>query len=474
MQSVGQTGGRALLVPPVNVEYGRLPPYVAYGLFSLESIANGRGHAVDVLPVVPLWEDGRTFATSEEVATTVADLIPTDRYPVVGFSTMCSSFHHTLNVIQVVKRRSPQTRIWVGGPHASVRPEAVLAAYPEVEAVFVGEAELTFAAALERCATSSDSALDGIPGVCVRGFPFVGRELIADLDDLPYVDEAPGFLPAFAAARAAGLDEPLPVEAERGCSGRCAFCSTKSFWGRRVRRKSDTRIVEEMHRLNRATGMRAFTLLGDNLANPRRRLLSLCETLRDQAPAFTWNGQFKLDRLNESDLDVLWSGGCRGFFVGVESASQTTLERIGKDVDLERELRVILAAVDRGFKVVTSFIIGFPWETRVDIDATYHLHVQLLKRGVFHSLLTSLSPLPGTELAERYQPNLLTRKGVSLTARDDLAYGLETIALMDRCPELFTQLDHVEAGASRVEIAAVARAGLLMTSYHGMGRHTPA
>ena len=48
------------------------------------------------------------------------------------------------------------------------------------------------------------------------------------------------------------------------------------------------------------------------------------------------------------------------------------------------------------------------------------------------------------------------------TARDDLPYGPETIALMDRCRDLFTQLDHVEAGTSRVEIATVARAGLLL------------
>jgi radical SAM superfamily enzyme YgiQ (UPF0313 family) len=209
--------------------------------------------------------------------------------------------------------------------------------------------------------------------------------------------------------------------------------------------------------------------LGDNLASPRKHLLSFCAAVRDHAPRYRWSGQLKLDRLEVPDLDVLWDGGCRAFFAGVESASQETLDRIGKAIDLEKELRLIEAAVDRGFAVTTSFIIGFPWETRDDIARTTSLHADLLRRGVYHSILSTVAPLPGTDLTRDSLGRLRKRAGLSLTTADNLPYGPATVELMDRCPELFTQLDYVETKATWAEVAAYAQVAMMVTARHARG-----
>ncbi len=455
-----------LLVPALNVHGGRLPLNLAYGLFSLQAAAAGWGGGVDVLSFAPFFGDKGRFRDSEEMVEAVVSLIDTERYGIVGFSTMCSSFHHSLSAACLLAQRSPQTRVWMGGPHASIAPRALLEARPEIEAVFVGETEATLAAVLARRGRQEDLPLVGIAGVCIRDQPYVARESLAALDSLPYVDEAPGFADALATSWAAGLDHELPVEAERGCPGRCAFCSTTRFWGGRVRRKSNTRVISEMHKLHAATGSSSFQLIGDNLASPKKHLLSFCRAMRDDAPHYRWSGQLKLDRLEPPDLDVLWDGGCRGFFAGVESASQETLDRIGKAIDLEKELGLIEAALSRGFAVTTSFIIGFPWETRDDIARTTSLHADLLRRGVYHSILSTVSPLPGTDLTRAAFGSLRKRAGLSLTTLDNLPYGPATVELIESCPELFTQLDYVETKATWAEVAAHAQAAMMVTARH--------
>ncbi len=457
---------RILLVPPPNIENGAPSPYVPLGLLSLQAVANEAGGDVDLF----FWPEAlliaHATASSEALSSAAAESIDTDRYSVVGLSTMCSSFHHSLNIARALKRRSPRTRIWLGGPQASVAPRRVLEAFPEIEAVFVGEGEATFRELLERQAGSPDLALAGLPGVCVRGVRFVPRPRIRDLDSLPFLDRAPGFLPSVTAAGRSENPDYIPVEAERGCPGRCTFCSTRLFWGNRVRRKTDARLIAELRRLQKLTNADAFCLMGDNLASPHHALMRFCAAARDQVPELRWHTSLKLDRLRVSDLDALWDGGCRGFFVGLESASQDTLDRTRKDADLQRELEVVYAAVERGFSVDTSLIIGFPWETEDDIRRTYNLHAQLLRHGVKRSLITVLSPLPGTHLQREYADRIVARAGLSKAALDDVPYGPETVEMMDHCPELFTQLGYFPTGAERTWVAAVAGAAGMLASHH--------
>ena len=56
---------------------------------------------------------------------------------------MCSSFHHSIGIAVELKHRYPGLHVWMGGPHVSANPRAALARFPEIDAVFVGEAEAT-------------------------------------------------------------------------------------------------------------------------------------------------------------------------------------------------------------------------------------------------------------------------------------------------------------------------------------------
>jgi tRNA A37 methylthiotransferase MiaB len=458
---------KILLIPSINISGGQIVPYIPYGLLSLQAAAHGHGSGVgvDILPTCgDLLE--MKFQNSKELAEALLAQIDLQDYDTGGLSTMCNSFHHSLRIAGVIKQQAPGMRVWMGGPHVSVIARQVLEAFEEVDAVFVGEGELTFADVLNRC-DRGDHELKDVAGVHTREYTYTPRKPIPNLDELHRIDLAEHFPVSLSELLECKRDKEVPLEAARGCPGHCSFCSTHLYWGRHIRRKSDRRILSEMHRLHDLTGIPNFHLIGDTFGTPRRRLLRFCETICSEASGLQWNCSLKLDDLEAEDLETLWHGGCRKFFVGVESASRETLKRIRKNVRLDRDLNIISNAVQRGFKVITSFIIGFPWETSESIDRTFKLHCQMLKLGVHRSQVCLLCPLPGTRLSKIHPVHF--DHFISDIAQDDISMDNTTRELTHLYPGMFSQLGYYETpDVSRNELVALRDAASQLYHLHSM------
>ncbi|MEE8636640.1 MAG: radical SAM protein [Dehalococcoidia bacterium] len=456
---------KILLIPAPCIRNRHIEAYVPYGVFSLQAAACQYGGGVDVLSNYDSLSD-MSFASSRTLAEAVIGHVKLQDYDTIGLSTMCNSFHHSLNMARCIKGLAPEIAIWMGGPHVSVIPEQVLTAFQEVDAVFVGEGEATLLEILARRARGEYS-LQGIAGVYTREDSYTARPAIEDLDELPYISLAQDFLPTFSSAQPYNSPKKIPLEASRGCPGRCSYCSTRLNWGKRVRRKSDTRLIFEMRQLNALTGMPQFMLIGDNFGSPRQRLLQFCRTMEREAADFVWHCAIKMDRLRLADLDVLWEGNCRGIFVGIESASQDTLDRIRKDIDLGRELQMVYRAIEMGFLVTTSFIIGFPWETPKDVHRTFRLHCGLLEHGAFGSQIWVLCPLPGTDLTKEIGSQVRFDRIVSGIAMDGIPADEETNELLLRYPAIFSQFGCFETpGVSWIDISATADAALVLSNLY--------
>jgi radical SAM superfamily enzyme YgiQ (UPF0313 family) len=95
-------------------------------------------------------------------------------------------------------------------------------------------------------------------------------------------------------------------------------------------------------------------------------------------------------------LKLMKDSRCYGICVGVESASQTTLDRINKKIDLVNTIHMIKQARNFGIKINASLIVGFPWEAEKDVIATLELHSRLLDMDVM-SVIQPLHPLPNAE-----------------------------------------------------------------------------
>lgn len=438
---------RILLVPSPEVKDGRLRKYVPYGLLTLQAVAKEFTTSVHIFQ----WPESSQIP----IAHTAADLsdvlfknVDFAQYDVVGFSAVSSSIAYIVNMSDYVRRKMPGLPIIYGGPYVTKLAQQIMAAFQVVDAIFVGESEKSFADFLARCDAGRIDFL-GIPGVLARGEDGGIGNIVTDLDSLPFLAATSDFSNWFRwRSPETEKHAPIPLEATRGCPLQCSFCSTRQVWGPKVRRKSPRRLVREMAELSIACGGSTFfNLIGDNIGAPRNDFLRFCGEFALLNPGFSWGGSLKVDRFDQGDFARMWAAGMRAMFVGLESGNQQTLDRVRKKTNIAKEIDNVRAAVDVGFRVTVSFIIGFPWERRSDIDETYRLHCDLIQYGVDRSQINVLMPIPGTDIVADgnvlFEPQWLRLTGDGVATFHEIASAAKTY------PELFShfgryETDHVD------------------------------
>jgi len=108
---------------------------------------------------------------------------------------------------------------------------------------------------------------------------------------------------------------------------------------------------------------------------------------------------FRYDYLSPARAAMMKASGFRLLKLGLESANQATLDRLHKGTsvaDIEHGCR---SARQAGLETHLTMMVGYPWETRSDVQQTVTLARRLMDRG-FASMLqaTVIVPYPGTPL----------------------------------------------------------------------------
>jgi len=215
-------------------------------------------------------------------------------------------------------------------------------------------------------------ALDDVPGLLYahNGRDGVAEELVdtgiqrlvGDLDELPHpvlgyqlleppsrrATLGPHALPA---SRVRKLSPISSLVLTFGCRFACPYCPIPAYNQRQFRTKSPDRIVDEMHRLNRAYGYRYFFGTDDNFFNNTRRALDIIEILARAEPGGSplgrrvrWGTEATIhDTLKMTDhLDLAHQAGLRALWIGVEDLTATLVNKaqsVDNTTDVFRRLR---------------------------------------------------------------------------------------------------------------------------------------
>jgi radical SAM superfamily enzyme YgiQ (UPF0313 family) len=135
-----------------------------------------------------------------------------------------------------------------------------------------------------------------------------------------------------------------------------------------------------------------------------------------------------LHRMSDDMLELLRLNGCREIALGVESGSKRLLSYMGKRITPEMTRSVVQRLTQHGISVKGYFILGFPTETRDELDETVRLVYALWRitegqPGRFRASVFEFRPYPGTPewqrliATGRYPPGkLLDYTAVDLTA----------------------------------------------------------
>jgi len=110
----------------------------------------------------------------------------------------------------------------------------------------------------------------------------------------------------------------------------------------------------------------------------------------------------RLDIVDEELLDMMDGVIEKRIALGIESGSERVLKLMKKHTNLKMIEEKVSLMKSKGFEPTGYFIIGFPGETREEIEQTIKLALRLpIKEASF----TAFQPLPGTEITNELIQN---------------------------------------------------------------------
>ena len=312
-----------------------------------------------------------------------------------------------LDVARLVKEEySNDVPVIMGGSHASTSPKTVLSS-GVVDWIAVGEGEgiLTdYCNAVENGAPLL--SIQGLLGIDDDGM-LVGnahRDRIRDLDTIPFPRRdllpMPEYFKFQEVHREKINNMRSPVTTmitSRGCPENCVFCSSRCTWGRLWVGRSPENVVDEIETLVEDYGIREIDFLDDSISVSRKRLQEICELMISRKIDVKWvtpNG-IAIWSLDEEILRLMKKAGCYRLTFGIESGNQDTLRFIRKRYTYEHARGIIKYSNKIGLWTVGTMILGFPYETREQMEDTIEFAIY---SGVDLAVFFCATPFPGTDL----------------------------------------------------------------------------
>jgi anaerobic magnesium-protoporphyrin IX monomethyl ester cyclase len=333
--------------------------WISHGLAILAACAKEQGSEVNLLDLRALhaWDDYRNELLAR-------------RPDVVGVSMMSVDYNPAIRCLEIARQALPDAVTVVGGPHPTLLLDEVKD-NPNIDHIFLGEAEITFPAFLAR-QERGDPSERVIP--CIH----------TDLDTIPFADheffleewrkwgyhlespEAP-----FVA------ESPLPfvtIIAGRGCIYNCSYCqpAERQIFGWQVRRRSVPNVLAELTALRDRYHFNSFMFHDDCLTEDRDWVIAFCQAYRDAGFSQPFFCQSRADIIvkNEDMVKIMAAAGLRGYLIGFESGSDRVLRFIRKGTKRAQNLEAARICRKYGISIWANYMMGLPTETKEEVLET--------------------------------------------------------------------------------------------------------
>jgi hopanoid biosynthesis associated radical SAM protein HpnJ len=322
------------------------------------------------------------------------------QYDHVILHTSTPSLQNDVKVAEAIKAQKPTTVIGFVGAHAAVLPAETLKASPAID--WVGRKEFDY---------TCKEVAEGRPLSEVKGLSFrregviqhnPERELIANMDDLPWVTDVYHRDLQVEKYSIGYLKEPyLSIYTGRGCPAQCIFCLwPQTIGGHKYRVRSPDSVAAEMaHARKLFPQVQEFFFDDDTFTANLPRAREVAKKLKPLG--LTWSCNSRAN-VNYETIKLMKDCGLRLLLVGYESGNQLILNHIKKGVKLEEARRFTRDCHELGVMIHGTFILGLPYETPETIEETIRFAIEL---DVFSVQVSLAAPYPGTELYDLAKQN---------------------------------------------------------------------
>ncbi len=308
-----------------------------------------------------------------------------NHYRYIGLTLLSYGKKASYLLIKNIKKKSPASKIIVGGPHACVMGKNIFKECPEVDFYFQGEAEK----AIVKLCTSFQPKK--IPGLSSKHNIKKSPALCQNLDELPF--------PKYEKFDLKKYSKEKNILSSRGCPFHCTFCSVALINGRRYRQRSVKHILSEIDFWVQQ-GIKQFNIQDDNFCANRQRAKAICQALYDQyadSLDLVCSQGIRADCIDREVLFLMKKCGLDIVSMGVDGSNDKTLKIINKGETLKQIEKAIKMICQLKIKLRLLFLIGFPQQTEADVEDAFKL---ALKYPITSVEFYNVIPIPGTKLFE--------------------------------------------------------------------------
>ena len=327
---------------------------------------------------------------------------------------------HGAQMARKVRARFPKLPILWGGWFPSVQPELYLRE-GVADAVGLGQGELTFWDAVQAIDNGTDLA--EVAGLVVLrdGKPYytphravVGFDQIPDvpwhlLDFERYVDRQNNTGSSKIRHKYPdpwGMKPGTPLRgfsyySSYGCPEPCTFCCSPMVTSRRWKALPGKLLAERIMECHERFNFNVLRFQDANFGVAEKRSNEFCQAIVEAGSPVWWNGTYEIEtiaRYKDSSLDLMAASKLHMAALGAEAGSQQQQDLIKKAIqipDIEMALRKLF---ERKIQTGTSWIIGYPGETRESMLATIARAAEMKhKFPRSASDIFPFRPIPGTE-----------------------------------------------------------------------------
>jgi len=228
---------------------------------------------------------------------------------------------------------------------------------------------------------------------------------IQDLDKLPFIE--------FKDLDLSFYGPFIGILRTRGCTKRCVFCS-ECFLYKKYRTYSPEYFLNQVKILHQRYPKKFFSFQDSDFFSSFQNLEKFLDLLLKENIKIFWEAQVSINKeIPESLLKKVKKAGCQRLFIGLETGSDSVLERMQKRFTTKEAIEFFKKLKKAGIFFEVSLMTGFYKESEKEFKETLNF---LKKNKKLIPKVAQISPfIP-------YAPSLIYRRGVRSS---NLKIGLE-------------------------------------------------